>query len=162
ESVHPEISVRVGIDSGTVVIGAAAGKEADVFGETPNIAARVQTAAAPDTVLITAASHRLLSGLFVVQDTGAPQLKGLTPPVELYLTVRPTGVRRRIGARGLTPFVDRDEELRLLLSRWERVRESEGQAVLLMGEAGIGKSRLVSEFHDRIRETPHTWMESAG
>jgi len=80
ESVHPEISVRVGIDSGTVVIGAGAGKEADVFGETPNIAARVQTAAAPDTVLITAASHRLLSGLFVVEDTGAHQLKGLTVP----------------------------------------------------------------------------------
>jgi class 3 adenylate cyclase/tetratricopeptide (TPR) repeat protein len=162
QSAGPKISVRVGIDSGSVVIGSGAGKEADVFGETPNIAARVQTAAGPDTVLITAASHRLQSGLFVVEDAGAHQLKGLTEPVELYRIVRPTGMRRRIGVRGFTPFVGRDEELRLLLSRWERAREGEGEAVLVMGEAGIGKSRLVSEFHNRIRHTPHTWMESAG
>jgi len=163
KSVHPQISVRVGIDSGTVVIGAGAGKEADAFGETPNIAARVQTAAAPDTVLITAATHRLISGFFVVEESCNQQLKGVTAPVTLYQVVRPTGVRGRLrAASGLTPFVGREEELRLLLSRWERAREGEGQVVLVTGEAGIGKSRLVAEFHDRIRDTPHIWIESAG
>ena len=118
QSTQPKISVRVGIDSGAVVIGAGAGKDADVFGETPNIAARVQTAAAPDTVLITSATHRLLSGLFIVEESGAQQLKGVSSPIELYRVLRPTGVRSRIAARGLTPFIGREEELRLLLSRW--------------------------------------------
>ena len=162
QSTHPKIVVRVGIDSGAVVVGAGAGKDTDVFGEAPNIAARVQTTAAPDSVLITAATHRLLSGLFVVEGLGAQQLKGVAVPVELYRVVRATGVRSRIGARGLTPFVAREEEMRLLLSRWELTREGEGQVALIIGEPGIGKSRLVAEFHDRIRDTPHYWMESAG
>jgi class 3 adenylate cyclase/tetratricopeptide (TPR) repeat protein len=163
ESRYPKVSVRVGIDSGAVVVGAGAGKDADVFGETPNIAARVQTAAAPDIVLITGATHRLLSGLFLVEERGAQQLKGIANPVELYRVLSPTGVRGRLAAaRALTPFVGREEELRLLLSRWERARDGEGQLVLVVGEAGIGKSRLVAEFHDRIRDTPHIWMESAG
>jgi class 3 adenylate cyclase len=84
ESTKPTLSVRIGIDSGAVVVGPGVGKDADVFGETPNIAARVQTAAAPDTVLITGATHRLLSGLFVVEERGAQELKGVTNPVELY------------------------------------------------------------------------------
>jgi class 3 adenylate cyclase/tetratricopeptide (TPR) repeat protein len=162
QSTSPKISVRVGIDSGAVVVGAGGGKEADVFGEAPNIAARVQTVAAPDTVLITSATHRLLSGLFVVEELGAQQLKGVASPVELYRVVRPTGVRSRIGVRGLTPFIGREEELQLLLNRWQQVREGEGQVVLVIGEAGIGKSRLIGEFHERIRDTPHTWVESAG
>jgi class 3 adenylate cyclase/tetratricopeptide (TPR) repeat protein len=162
QSTNPEISVRVGIDSGAVVVGAGAGKETDVFGEAPNIAARVQAAAAPDSVLITSATHRLLSGLFVVEESGAQQLKGVSSPVELYRVLRPTGVRSRIGARGLTPFIGREEELRLLLSRWQQVREGEGQVALVIGEAGIGKSRLIAEFRERIRDTPHTWVESAG
>ncbi len=161
QSTKPQISVRVGIDSGAVVIGAGAGKDTDVFGETPNIAARVQTAAAPNTVLITAATHRLVSGLFVVEESGAQQLKGLPSPIELYRVVRPAGVRSRLGMRGLTSFVGREEELRLLLRRWERAREGEGQTALIVGEAGIGKSRLVAEFHERIRDRPHIWMESA-
>jgi hypothetical protein len=133
------------------VVGAGAGKDADVFGETPNIAARVQTAGAPDTVLITGATHRLLSGLFLLEERGAQELKGIGKPVELYRVLRPTGVRGRLAAaRGLTPFVGREEELRLLVSRWESARDGEGQLVLVVGEAGIGKSRLVAEFHDRI------------
>jgi AAA ATPase domain/Adenylate and Guanylate cyclase catalytic domain len=140
-----------------VVVGAGASKDAEVFGETPNIAARVQTAAAPHSVLITAATHRLISGLFVVEEAGAHQLKGIAAPVELYRIVRPSDIRSRIGMRGLTPFVGREEELGLLLSRWQRAREGEGQLALVVGEAGIGKSRLVAEFHDRIRDTPHIW-----
>ncbi len=162
QSTEPQISVRVGIDSGPVVVGAGAGKGTDVFGETPNTAARVQTAAAPNTVLITAATHRLLSGLFVVEQSGAQHLKGMAASVELYRVVRPTGVRSRMAVRDLTPFVGRDEELSFLTKKWERARQGEGQVVLVIGEAGIGKSRLVAEFHQCIRDTPHIWMESAG
>ena len=159
----PKIPVRVGIDSGPVVVGSGAGKDADVFGETPNIAARVQTAAGPDTVLITGATHRLISGLFVVEESEVGELRGVANPVVLYRLLRPTGVRRRLAAaRGLTPFVGREEEVRLLLSRWERARDGEGQLVFVVGEAGIGKSRLLAEFHDRIRDTPHAWIESGG
>jgi class 3 adenylate cyclase/tetratricopeptide (TPR) repeat protein len=154
------LSARVGIDSGAVVIGTGASSEADVFGEAPNIANRVQTAAAPGTVSITAATHRLISGLFVVEALGPHELKGISSPLELFQVVRPTGVRRRLA--GLTPFVGREEELQLLLSRWQRVREGEGQLALVVGEAGIGKSRLAAEFRERIRDTPHVWIESAG
>src|ERR1700675_54692 len=85
----PKLSARIGIDSGAVVVGAGAGKDTDVFGDTPNIAARVEAAAAPGTVLVTAATHRLVSGLFVVEDLGAHALKGIGP-VQLYRVVRPS------------------------------------------------------------------------
>src|SRR5882672_4447938 len=115
---HAKLSSRIGIDSGAVVVGAGAGKDADVFGDTPNIAARVQAAATPGTVLVTAATHRLVSGLFVVEDRGAQALKGVERPVQLYRVVQPSGVRGRLqaaaAARGLTPFVGREDELRSL------------------------------------------------
>jgi hypothetical protein len=158
---HPKLAARVGIDSGAVVVGAGPGKEADVFGDTPNIAARVQTAAAPGTVMISADTHRLVSGLFVVEDRGAHALKGIDRPVQLYRVVQPSGVRGRLeagaAARGLTPFVGREDELRLLMNRWEHALEGEGQVALILGEAGIGKSRLVQRFHEQIAGTPHTW-----
>jgi hypothetical protein len=154
----------VGIDSGEVVVGGGTGKDADVFGDTPNIAARVQTAAAPDTVLITAATHRLLSGLFVVEDRGGQALKGIEQPVQLYRVVQPSRVRGRLEAaaasRGLTPFVGREDELRLLMSRWERALDGEGQVTLIIGEPGIGKSRLLQRFHEQVGGTPHTWLEA--
>jgi tetratricopeptide (TPR) repeat protein len=125
----------------------------------------VQAAAEPGTVLITDAVHRLVSGLFVVESRGAPALKGVERPLQLYQVVRPSGVRGRLEAaavvRGLTPFVGREDELRLLESRWERALEGEGQVVLVIGEAGIGKSRLVQHFHQQITGTPHTWAEAA-
>src|SRR6266851_5585301 len=165
QSDRQKLSARVGIDSGAVVVGAGAGKEADVFGDAPNIAARVQSAADPDTVLITDAVHRLVSGLFVVEDRGAQALKGIERPVQLYRVIQPSGVRGRLeavaAARGLTPFVGREDELRLLMNRWERALEGEGQVALIIGEAGIGKSRLVQRFHEQVRGTPHTWVEAA-
>src|SRR5207253_2034695 len=139
------------------------GKGADVFGETPNIAARVQSAAKPGTVLITHAAHRLISGLFVVEECGAQILKGIAEPVQLYRVIRPVGTRGRLAAaaaRGLTPFVAREDELRLLMNRWERANGGEGQVVLIVGEAGIGKSRLVQRFREQIAGHPHTWLES--
>jgi hypothetical protein len=156
---------RVGIDSGAVVVGAGGGKEADVFGEAPNIAARVQAAAEPGTVLITDAVHRLVSGLFVVESCGASALKGIERPLQLYKVIRPSGVRGRLEAaamiRGLTPFVGREDELRSLLTRWERSRDGEGQVALIIGEAGIGKSRLLQRFHELIPDAPHAWLEAA-
>ena len=163
-STRPELSARIGIDSGAVVVGASAGKDADVFGDTPNIAARVQAAAEPGTVVITDATHRLVSGLFVVDQLGAQALKGIERPVQLYRVIQPSGVRGRLEAaaatRGLTPFVGREDELRLLMSRWERALDGEGQVALIIGEAGIGKSRLVQRFHEQIGGTPHTWIEA--
>jgi class 3 adenylate cyclase/tetratricopeptide (TPR) repeat protein len=162
---RPKLAARVGIDSGAVVVGAGADKEADVFGDTPNIAARVQAIAEPGTVVITDAVHRLVSGLFVVEDRGAQALKGVERPVQLYRVVQPSGVRGRLeaaaAAHALTPFVGREDELRLLRNRWERALDSEGQVALIIGEAGIGKSRLVQRFHEEIAGTPHTWVEAA-
>ena len=162
---RPELSARIGIDSGAVVVGTGAGGDADVFGATPNIAARVQAVAEPGAVVITDAVHRLVSGLFVVEDRGAQALKGIERPVQLYRVVQPSGIRGRLeaaaAARGLTPFVGREDELRLLMNRWERALEDEGQVALVIGEAGIGKSRLVQRFHEQIAGTPHTWVEAA-
>jgi class 3 adenylate cyclase/tetratricopeptide (TPR) repeat protein len=164
---HPgstKLSARVGIHSGAVVVGVGAGKEADVFGDAPNIAARVQEAAASGTVLVTEATHRLISGLFVVEARGAPTLKGIEQPLQLYRVIQPSGVRGRLEAaatsRGLTLFVGREDEVRLLMTRWEHVVDGEGQVALIIGEAGIGKSRLVQRFHEQIAETPHTWIEA--
>jgi len=161
---HASLSARVGIDSGTVVIGKGAGNETEVFGDAPNIAARVQAAAEPSTVAISDATHRLVSGLFIVEDRGAQVLKGIERPTHLYRVLRPSGARGRFdvatAAGGLTPFVGREDELRSLMNRWERAREGEGQVALIIGEAGIGKSRLVRRFREQIIATPHTWVEA--
>jgi AAA ATPase domain/Adenylate and Guanylate cyclase catalytic domain len=163
-STRPELSARIGNDSGTVVVGASAGKDADVFGDTPNIAARMQAAAEPGAVVITDATHRLVSGLFVVDRLGAQALKGIGRPVQLYRVIQPSGVRGRLEAaaatRGLTPFVGREDELRLLTNRWERALDGEGQVALIIGEAGIGKSRLLQRFHEQIVGTPHAWVQA--
>jgi class 3 adenylate cyclase/tetratricopeptide (TPR) repeat protein len=162
---RPKLSVRVGIDSGTVVIGKGGGSESEVFGDTANIASRVQSAAEADSVIVTPAVHRLVSGLFVVEERGTHQLKGIAQPVELYRIVRLSGARSRLAAsavRGLTPFVGRAEELGLLWNHWERASDGEGQVVFIVGEAGIGKSRLLRQFRKRLAGTPHTWNECAG
>jgi predicted ATPase/class 3 adenylate cyclase len=162
---HPTISARVGIDSGTVVIGRGGGTESEVFGDAANIAARVQSTADPDTVIVSAAANRLISGLFVVEERGARQLKGIAQPVELYRIVRLSGVRSRLAAsavRGLTAFVGRTHEMDLLWNRWQRACEREGQAVFVVGEPGIGKSRFLAQFRERLAGTPHTWNECSG
>jgi class 3 adenylate cyclase/DNA-binding winged helix-turn-helix (wHTH) protein/tetratricopeptide (TPR) repeat protein len=160
-----KLAARVGIDSGAVVVGAGAGKDADVFGDTPIIAARVQAAAGPGAILITEAVHKLISGLFMVEDRGAQALSGIERLVHLYRVTRTSGVRGRLqaaaAARALTPFVGREDELRSLMTRWERGLEGEGQVVLIIGEAGIGKSRLVQQFHEQITAIPHTSVEAA-
>ena len=151
----PELSARVGLDSGLVVVEPTG----EVFGEAQNIAARVQAFAEPGTVVVTANVHRQVAGLFVAEDKGAHELQGVAEPVTLYRVVRASGGRRRAATRPLTPFVGREEELGLLTRRWERAQAGEGQLVLIVGEPGIGKSRLVEEFRAKLAETSHTWVE---
>jgi predicted ATPase/DNA-binding winged helix-turn-helix (wHTH) protein len=113
-----------------------------------------------------APSHQHVSDQFAVEDGGVQTFKGIERPVQLYQVIQPSvarrGVRTYSSARALTPFVGREDELRLLLGRWERTREGEGQAVLIVGEPGIGKSRLVEELRARITPHPHLWIECAG
>ena len=151
----PELSARIGLDSGQVVVDATG----EVFGDAPNIAARVQGAAEPGSILITATVQRQTAGLFVAEDRGQHELKGMSAPMALYRVVRASGGGRRGGARALTPLVGREEELDLLTRRWDRARKGEGQLALIVGEPGLGKSRLMAEFHLRLAETPHTWTE---
>jgi class 3 adenylate cyclase/predicted ATPase len=151
----PELSARIGLESGPVVVDATG----EVFGDAPNVAARVQAVAEPGSVLVTLNVQRQVAGLFVAEEQGARELKGVTEPVHLFRIVRASGGGRRGGARALTPFVGREEEMSLLARRWERARAGEGQLVLIVGEPGLGKSRLVEEFHTRLAETPHTWTE---
>src|SRR6266581_1253238 len=153
------LAVRVGMHTGPVVIGE------DVFGETLNVAAHVQQLAASDTVVITAETHRLVAGLFIVEECGPRTLRGVPEPVALYRVVQPSGVRSRFHARvtrGLTPFVGREHERLLLSERWQRAREGEGQVVLITGEPGIGKSRLVQALCDELAAAPHTRIECQG
>jgi hypothetical protein len=151
----PQLIARIGLESGQLVVDAAG----EVFGEAPNVAARVQAVAEPGSILITAAVQRQTAGLFVAEDRGAHALKGVAAPLTLYRIVRASGAGRRSGQRALTPLVGRKEELDLLSRRWERARKGEGQLALVVGEPGIGKSRLIEEFRARLGETPHTWTE---
>ncbi|HWY81717.1 MAG TPA: AAA family ATPase, partial [Roseiarcus sp.] len=151
----PELSARIGLESGRVVIDASG----EVFGEAPNIAARVQAAADPGTVLVTASVNRQTAGLFVAEDKGQHDFKGLRQPVALYRIVRASGGGRRGRSRALCPLVGRSEELDLLARRWEQARSGHGQFVQIVGEPGLGKSRLIEEFRARLGETPHTWVE---
>src|SRR5215469_8769474 len=151
----PDLLARIGIESGPVVVDTTG----VVFGDAPNVAARVQAAAEPGSVLVTLNVQRQVAGLFVAEEQGARELKGVFEPVQLFRIVRASGAGRRGGARALTPFVGREEELGVLARRWERAKEGEGQLVLIVGEPGLGKSRLLAEFRSQLTETPHTWSE---
>ena len=131
----------------------------EVYGDAPNIAARVQALAEPGAILVTAGVQRQIAGLFVVEERGSHELKGVPEPATLFRLVRASGGGRRAGQRHLTPLIGREEEIAMLMRRWERARQGEGQLVLIVGEPGLGKSRLIEEFHGRLRDTPHTWAE---
>jgi len=151
----PELIARIGLETGPAVVDAAG----EIYGDVTNIAARVQALAEPGTVLITARVQRQVAGLFVVEGRGTHTLKGVPEPSALFRLVRASGGGRRSGQRSLTPLVGRVEEIAMLMRRWERARQGEGQLLLIVGEPGIGKSRLIEEFHGRLRDTPHTWVE---
>jgi len=157
------VETRVGIHSGEVVVSEIGGgekKETLALGDTPTIAARLQSVAEPNTVVISDATLRLVAGLFDTEDRGKPELKGIEKPIRVHRVLQPSGVSSRLErAPALTPFVGREQELGLLLDRFEQAQEGQGQAVLIAGEAGIGKSRLVHRLRERLREAPHSWLE---
>jgi class 3 adenylate cyclase/predicted ATPase len=151
----PGLVARIGLETGPAVVDVAG----EIYGDVTNIAARVQALAEPGAVLITARVQRQVAGLFVAEERGNHELKGVPEPVTLFRIIRASGGGRRVGQRHLTPLVGRDEEMPMLMRRWERARHGDGQVVLIVGEPGIGKSRLIEEFHSRLRDTPHTWVE---
>ena len=153
----PALAARIGLDSGPAVVDSSG----EVFGDAPNLAARVQSAAEPGTMLVTAAVWRQVAGLFVVEDKGPHELKGVPGSPVLHRIMRPSGGGRRAGARIQTPLVGRDDDLAILIKRWERSRGGEGQFVQIVGEPGIGKSRLIDEFRGQLAERPHSWVEWA-
>ena len=159
------LSVRIGVHTGLVVVGAVGGgqrREQLALGETPNLAARLQALAEENGLVISAASQRLVQGFFVTEDTGHHALKGFAEPVHVFRVQAESGVRNRLDASGggsLTPLVGRDQELALLLDRWQSVVDGQGQVVLITGDPGIGKSRLVQAVSARIANEPHTRLE---
>src|SRR5712671_3578027 len=159
------LAIRVGMHTGPVVVGemGAGGRgEQLAMGETPNIAARIQALAAPNSVAISASSQQLVQGYFLYDDLGAHALKGVDTPLQVYRVLEESGAQSRLDVsspRGLTPLVGREAEVTLLLDRWAQVKDGLGQVVLLSGEAGIGKSRLVQVLKDHLAGEPHTLLE---
>ena len=151
----PELVARIGLESGPAVLDASG----EVYGDVANIAARVQALAEPGAVLVTARVQRQVAGLFVAEERGTHTLKGVPEPTALFRLVRASGGGRRSGQRNLTPLIGRDDEMAMLMRRWERARQGDGQLVMIVGEPGLGKSRLIEEFHGRLADTPHTWVE---
>jgi class 3 adenylate cyclase/predicted ATPase len=157
------LQVRIGAATGLVVVGDLVGsgeaQERGIVGETPNLAARLQGIAEPNTVVIAEATRRLLGNLFELRDLGPMQLKGIAGPAGAFTVLRASSVESRFEAMhagGMTPLVGREEELELLLRRWAKARTGEGQVVLISGEAGIGKSRLSAALMEEIAAEPHT------
>jgi class 3 adenylate cyclase/predicted ATPase len=157
------LQTRVGIATGLVVvgdlIGSGSAQEQTVVGETPNVAARLQGIAAPNTIVIAESTRKLLGNLFDLQGLGGQDVKGIGVPVRAWAVLRPASVESRfeaLHASGLTELVGREEELELLLRRWSKAKVGEGQVVLLSGEAGIGKSRLTAALMERLESEPHT------
>ena len=159
------LAIRIAIHTGLVVVGEMGGSgrlERLALGATPNVAARLEGLATPNTVVISAATYQLVHGYFTVEDLGLHAVKGVTAPVQAYQVLQESGVQHRFEVatvHGLTPFVGRDAEVTLLGERWRHVIDGMGQVVLLSGEAGIGKSRLVQILKERVAREPHTLME---
>jgi class 3 adenylate cyclase/predicted ATPase len=156
------LASRVGVCSGPVVVrdtgaGGTAGAM-DAVGETPNIAARLQTLATPNAVLISASTKLLISAAFDLQDLGLQDIKGVTRPIHVYRVLAAKSIASRFEtAHGgsLTPLIGRAIELSLFLDRWQKVKEAEGQVILLSGIPGVGKSRLIHELKSSIQHEPH-------
>jgi class 3 adenylate cyclase len=159
-----QLAVRLGIHTGLVVVGEIGGgtrQEQLALGETPNLAARLQGLAAPNTLVISATTLPLLGGFFACQALGMHRLKGFAQPIEVYQVLSESTARSRleaVGGAGLTPLVGREAEVGLLRERWTQVTDGLGQVVLLSGEAGIGKSRLVQVLMEHVAAEPQAWL----
>jgi class 3 adenylate cyclase len=156
------LQTRVGIATGLVVVGDLVGsgdaQERGIVGETPNLAARLQGIAKPDTVAIAESTRKLLGGLFDLQDLGTSEVKGIAEPVRAYAALRLSSVESRFKAlrTATTPLVGRDEEIELLMRRWAQAKAGDGCVVLISGEPGIGKSRIAEAVQERLGAEPHT------
>jgi TOMM system kinase/cyclase fusion protein len=159
-----QLAVRLGCHTGMVVVGevgVGTRQEQLALGETPNLAARLQGAAAPNTLVISAPTFQLLSGFFACQSLGMLRLRGIAQPLEVYQVLSESTARSRLdvaSSTGLTPLVGREQEVGLLRERWQQVKDGLGQVVLLSGEAGIGKSRLVQTLKEHIASEPQAWL----
>jgi len=156
------LQVRIGIATGVVVvgdlIGEGAAQEQGVVGDTPNLAARLQSLAEPGQVVIAPSTRRLTSGLFEYRDLGRVVLKGLADPIQAWQVLAASAVQSRFEAQhetSLAPLVGREEELELLLRRWNQASQGEGRVVLLTGEPGFGKSRLIAALQERLQSQPY-------
>jgi class 3 adenylate cyclase len=155
------LAARIGIASGLAVVGdllgVGAAQEQTVIGETPNLAARLQSLADPGCAVVDAETRRRIGGLFECRDLGAVHLKGVPGPVCGWQVLGEAVVQSRFEAMhtaALTPLVGREDELELLLRRWRQAKEGEGQVVLISGEPGIGKSRLIAALEERVTGEP--------
>ena len=163
-----QLIVRVGVHTGLVVVGEMGGggrHERLALGDTPNLAARLQGLAEPDTVVMSAATMRLVEGYVRCKDLGPQSFKGVDTPVAVYHVLGEGVAQSRLevtAAHGWTPLVGREAEVALLWKRWAQVMEGLGQVILVQGEAGIGKSRLVQVLKEHAAEAPHTALECRG
>src|SRR5262245_26585240 len=160
-----QLGARLGLHTGLVVIGEMGGagrQEQLALGAVPNIASRIQGRAAPNTIAVSEATYRLIQGYFECEDLGAQTLRGVAEPLNVYRVLTASGAQNRldiVSTRGLTPLVGREQEVRLLLECWGQVKEGQGQVVLLTGEGGIGKSRLVQMLKDHVADETHIECE---
>jgi Adenylate and Guanylate cyclase catalytic domain/AAA ATPase domain len=160
-----QLGVRIGVHTGLVVIGemGEAGRQEQLaLGEVPNLAARLQGLATPNTLVISKTTWRLVEGYFTCESLGEQTLRGIDRFIQVYRVLGESGVSSRLDivrAHELTPLVGRESAVTLLLERWEQAKSGHGQVVLLRGDAGIGKSRLVQMLKEHVADEPHMRWE---
>jgi class 3 adenylate cyclase/energy-coupling factor transporter ATP-binding protein EcfA2 len=160
-----QLALHIGIHTGLVVVGQMGeqGRQEQLaLGEVPNIASRIEGLAAPNTIAVSEATYRLVQGYFECQDLGAQSLRGVTESMRVYRVLSESGATSRLDVaqpRGLTPLVGREQEVGLILERWEQVKAGHGHVVLLTGDAGIGKSRLVQMLKEHVAHEPYMRWE---
>src|SRR5262249_9349387 len=161
------LQIRIGANVGEVVVREIRTGEKHTeyvpIGHSTGVAARLEALAAPGSIAISESVRKLVEGYFALKPLGPARIKGIAEPLEIYEVTGLGTLRTRLqraAARGFTPFVGRDDEMRMLRSRWELARNGEGQVVLISGEAGIGKSRLVREFRTSSASAQRTWIQS--
>lgn len=158
------LEVRIGIHTGLVVVGEVSRDKKHgqlALGNTPNIAARLQALADPNSIIISAVTYRLVKKYFTCKPLGAYSLKGISDKMDIFSVVQENEVSysfKKQVIQGMTPFVGRENEVQNLLAAWENVKKNKGAVALVVGEPGIGKTRLLRFFEERIKEEPHTWL----
>jgi len=168
EEKNIDFKLRFGLNTGSVVVGSIGDDlrmDYTALGDTTNLAARMQQSAKPGNILMTDSTYNLISGHFITESIGELQVKGKEEPVLTYLLKRTRGIRTRMdiaAEKGLSPLTGRSEELNRLHRLWDLSKKGNGQVVFIVGEAGIGKSRLIFEFHRSLSTEKVTWFEGHG